>query len=100
MAKKRFVAASIVLALLTILAPSPSHASAWIPAPHFGSAAGFFAKVETWWNLLLNGPDSGFRAEPSSPAKNGCGMDPTGHVVCDPDPPGQATAPPPADPDL
>lgn len=92
MSKQKLVAAAAVAVLFLMLIPAPSQASSRSWMPVFEPAAGLFAKIERWWNSILNGPE---RPEPSPVRqKNGCGIDPNGLAVCDPDGSGSRTTEP------
>jgi hypothetical protein len=83
MSKQKLFAAAVVTAFLLILIPAPSQASShnWMLLSE--PVAGIFAKIERWWNSILKSPE---RQEPSRiREKNGCGIDPNGQIICDPD---------------
>lgn len=86
MSKRRLSAAALVAAFLLIFVPAPSQAASrmWTLLPD--PSAGLFARIERWWNHLLNGAEHPARPEPSIPGqKNGCGIDPNGgENVCGP----------------
>ncbi len=85
MSRKKLSAAALVAAFLLILLPAPSRAASrvWTLFPE--PSAGLFAKIERWWNHLLDGAEHTARPEPSIPGqKNGCGIDPNGEHVCGP----------------
>ena len=84
MLKNRFAVAALVLALSVALVPTPSHAAPWgwnsVSTVSAASAAGFFQKIGSWWNSLLNGTERPARHQGSAIdiRKNGCGIDPNG----------------------
>ena len=84
MSRKNLFAAAVIAVFLLILIPAPSQASSrnWTLFPE--PVTGLLTKLERWWNSIMNG-----RPEPSQVwEKNGCGIDPNGLAVCDPDGPG------------
>jgi hypothetical protein len=91
MSRQKLFASAVVAAFLLILLPAPSEASSRNWTLFSEPAAGLFAKIERWWNSILNGTE---RPEPVQ-EKNGCGLDPNGQMVCKPDPngPGSTTGP-------
>jgi hypothetical protein len=84
MLKNRIVVMALVLTLLAVLAPAPSQAAPWGWTAASGPAtAGFFLKIERWFNRVLNGQELNGQEQPvPTQRKNGCGIDPNGQPLC------------------
>lgn len=84
MLKQKLAAAAVALALLLVLLPGPSQAASRRVGPSLSSpAADFIAKIERWWNQILNSPEPPAATKALPRTRQGCGMDPNGQQPVD-----------------
>lgn len=82
MLKKRFLFVALALAIWTAAAPAVIHARTIERASSWRTAV---SVAHFWWGVFLGGTAERGTARDM---KNGCGIDPNGVPLCDPNPTG------------
>ena len=82
MLKKRFLFVALALAVWTAAAPAVIHART-LRAERVSQWKAAVSVVHFWWGVFLGGTAERGTA---GDAKNGCGIDPNGTPLCDPNP--------------